>query len=147
MPNILGVETYFWERRKTQHFQFYPDICAKHLGWKHISMMCIKPSTCNSILIFVPNILGVETYFWDWFFQNKLTYFDLFYHFIMGKIGPKFSHLLTVRAEEADPPPPPLTVSLTVKYPFFFLTASLNPQCNGVFYLADMWRVKERPSL
>ena len=27
-----------------------------------------------------------------WFFQNKLTYFDLFYHFIMGKIGPKFSH-------------------------------------------------------
>ena len=30
-------------------------------------------------------------------FQNKLTYFDLFYHFIMGKIGPKFSHLLTVR--------------------------------------------------
>ena len=41
-------------------------------------------------------------------FQNKLTYFDLFYHFIMGKIGPKFSHLLTVRAEGADPPPPPL---------------------------------------
>ena len=40
-----------------------------------------------------------------WFFQNKLTYFDLFYHFIMGKIGPKFSHLLTVRAEGADPPP------------------------------------------
>ena len=37
-------------------------------------------------------------------FQNKLTYFDLFYHFIMGKIGPKFSHLLTVRAEGADPP-------------------------------------------
>ena len=24
----------------------------------------------------------------------------------MGKIGPKFSHLLTVRAEGADPPPP-----------------------------------------
>ena len=23
----------------------------------------------------------------------------------MGKIGPKFSHLLTVRAEGADPPP------------------------------------------
>ena len=39
--------------------------------------------------------------------QNKLTYFDLFYHFIMGKIGPKFSHLLTVRAEGADPPSPP----------------------------------------
>ena len=38
--------------------------------------------------------------------QNKLTYFDLFYHFIMGKIGPKFSHLLTVRAEGADPPHP-----------------------------------------
>ena len=35
----------------------------------------------------------------------------------MGKIGPKFSHLLTVRAEGADPP---LTVSLTVKRPFFF---------------------------
>ena len=24
---------------------------------------------------------------------NKLTHSDLFYHFIMGKIGPKFSHL------------------------------------------------------
>ena len=38
----------------------------------------------------------------------------------MGKIGPKFSHLLTVRAEGADPPSPsPLMVSLTVKRPFF----------------------------
>ena len=42
--------------------------------------------------------------------------FDLFYHFIMGKIGPKFSHLLTVKAEGAGPP---LTVSLTIKRPFF----------------------------
>ena len=31
-----------------------------------------------------------------WFFQNKLTYFDLFYHFIMGKIGPKFSQIVSV---------------------------------------------------
>ena len=38
-------------------------------------------------------------------FQNKLTYFELFYHLIMGKIGPKFSHLLTARAEGADPIP------------------------------------------
>ena len=37
-------------------------------------------------------------------FSNKLTYLELFYHFIMGKIGPKFSHLVTVRAEGADPP-------------------------------------------
>ena len=44
----------------------------------------------------------------------------------MGKIGPKFSHLLTVRAEGSDPPPP-LTVSLTVKIPFFF-TSSLTPK-------------------
>ena len=36
----------------------------------------------------------------------------------MGKIGPKFSHLPTVRAKGADPPPP-LTVSLTVNRPFF----------------------------
>ena len=35
----------------------------------------------------------------------KLSYFDLFYHFIMEKIGPKFSHLLTVRTEGADPAP------------------------------------------
>ena len=34
----------------------------------------------------------------------------------MGKIGPKFSHLLTVMAEGADPP----LVSLTVKIPFFY---------------------------
>ena len=31
-----------------------------------------------------------------------------------------FSQMLTVRQEEADPPPP-LTVSLTVKYPLFFI--------------------------
>ena len=36
----------------------------------------------------------------------------------MGKIGPKFPHLLTVRAEGAEPTP--LMVSLTVKRPFFF---------------------------
>ena len=34
-----------------------------------------------------------------------------------GKNRSTFSHLLTVRAEVADPPP--LTVSLTVKCPFF----------------------------
>ena len=71
--------------------------------------------------------LTVRVWFWSGccdFFQNKLKYFDLFYHFIMGKIGPKFSHLLTVRAKGADPPLPPLTVSLTVKRPFFFLTTS-----------------------
>ena len=39
-----------------------------------------------------------------WFFQNKLTYFDLFYHFIMGKIGPKFSQIVSVRLEGGDPP-------------------------------------------
>ena len=33
-------------------------------------------------------------------------------------VGPQFSHLLTVRAEGANPPP--LTVSLTVKRPFFY---------------------------
>ena len=40
-----------------------------------------------------------------------------------GKNGSKFSHLLTVRAEGADPfpPPLPLTVSLTVNYPFLLL--------------------------
>ena len=82
----------------------------------------------------------------SWFFQNKLTYFDLFYHFIMGKIGPKFSHLLTVRAEGADPPPPPppLTVSLAVKIPGFFtaLTSLLinaffepsGPQLSGQYW-------------
>ena len=32
--------------------------------------------------------------------------------------------MLTVRAEGADPPSPPLTVSLTVKRPLFFLTTS-----------------------
>ena len=69
--------------------------------------------------------LTVRVWFWSGccdFFQNKLKYFDLFYHFTMGKIGPTFSHFLTVRAEGADPSPP-LTFSLTVKYPFF--TASL----------------------
>ena len=35
--------------------------------------------------------------------QNKLTYFDLFYHFIMGKIGPKFSQIVSVRLEGGDP--------------------------------------------
>ena len=40
----------------------------------------------------------------------------------------KFSHLLTVRAEVADPPPP-LTVSLTAKNPPFFNA----PRKNGYF--------------
>ena len=34
--------------------------------------------------------------------------------------------MLTVRAKVADPPSPPLTVSLTVKRPLFFLTTSLS---------------------
>ena len=47
----------------------------------------------------------------------------------MGKIGPKFSHFLTVMAEGVVPPPP-LTVSLTVKIQFFFTTSlSLNEEC------------------
>ena len=36
------------------------------------------------------------------------------------KNGSKFSHLLTVRAELVDPDHPPLTVSLTLKCPFFY---------------------------
>ena len=44
----------------------------------------------------------------DFFYQKTL-----FYALISGS---KFSHLLTVRAEGADPP---LTVNLTVKCPFF----------------------------
>ena len=53
----------------------------------------------------------------------------------MGKIGPKFSHLLTVRAEGADPPLPPLTVSLTVKRPFFFWTTPLIESLGSVLFL------------
>ena len=45
----------------------------------------------------------------------------------MGKIGPKFSHLLTVRAEGAAPP---LMVSLTVKIPFFFTTPLSIKRCS-----------------
>ena len=37
-----------------------------------------------------------------------------------GINGSTFSHLRTVRAEGADPPAPPLTVNLTVKYPCFY---------------------------
>ena len=57
-------------------------------------------------------------------FQNKLTYLDFF---LMGKVGQKISHLLTVRAEGSDPPSP-LTVSLTVKKTVFFLTTALSFQ-------------------
>ena len=32
VPNIWGVEIYFWIAYKAQHFQFYPDICVKYLG-------------------------------------------------------------------------------------------------------------------
>ena len=52
----------------------------------------------------------------------------------MGKIGPQFSHLLTVRAEGANPPLLPLTVSLTVKIPFF----DDRPYCMGPFYRNPM---------
>ena len=39
-----------------------------------------------------------------------------------AKKGAKFSNMLTVRTDGADPPPPPpplLTVSLIVEYPFY----------------------------
>ena len=56
-------------------------------------------------------------------FPNKLTYFDLFYHFIMGKKGLTFSQIVLVRLEGGDPPPK--AVSLTAFSQFFF-TPSLN---------------------
>ena len=46
VPNIWGVETYFWEMCTTQRFSFYPDIHRNHLGGsglRHISVMCAKP--------------------------------------------------------------------------------------------------------
>ena len=56
----------------------------------------------------------------------------------MGKIGPKFSHLLTVRAEGADPP---LTVSLTVKRPGFFMTSlsTLETLSTSLTYAESIW--------
>ena len=85
VPNIWGVEIYFWIAYKAQHFQFYPDICVKYLGvetyfWKMcttqdfsfypdiFAKICVcvcggdtktqlKPNI-HSILIFVQNILG-----------------------------------------------------------------------------------------
>ena len=44
----------------------------------------------------------------------------------MGKIGPKFSHLLTVRAEGADPPP---YGQPDCKKTVFFLTTALSSVC------------------
>ena len=58
-----------------------------------------------------------------WFFQNKLTYFDLFYH--LEKLDQNF-HICLRSGPRGLTPPPPLTVSLTVKRPFFFLTTSLS---------------------
>ena len=40
-----------------------------------------------------------------WFFQNKLTYFDLFYLFIMGKNGPKFTFSYGQGRGGWSPPP------------------------------------------
>ena len=54
----------------------------------------------------------------------------------MEKIGPKFSQLLTVRAEKADPFTP-LTVSLTVKRPFF--TTSHLPIVFALQVPVGMW--------
>ena len=47
---------------------------------------------------------ALKMHFWDPSHWDKMS---------------KFSHLLTVRADGADPPPPPM-VSLTVKYPFLY---------------------------
>ena len=63
-----------------------------------------------------------------------------FFHFIMGKIGPKFSHLPTVRAEGADLP---LTVSMTVKRLSFFLTTSLKHKW---IYLCTEFQLYQTPS-
>ena len=63
-PDLGGAGIFLGCEYKTQHFQFYPNIHAKHFGgWKHISRMCKKTNIFTSILIFVPNIWGVEAYF------------------------------------------------------------------------------------
>ena len=51
----------------------------------------------------------------------EVVFFILkFFSNFSGKNGSEFSHFLTIRAEGADPPP--LTVSLTVKDPFFIIS-------------------------
>ena len=54
----------------------------------------------------------------------------------------KFSHLLTVRAEGADPPP--FTVSLTVKR-LFFLTTALNLCWLNICELWVLIKFKQEP--
>ena len=36
MPNIWGVETYFWYVYKAQHFQSFPVLVQTFGWWKHI---------------------------------------------------------------------------------------------------------------
>ena len=62
-------------------------------------------------------------------------------------MGPNFAHLLTVRAEGADPPP--LTVSLTEKKTVCFLTTSLKLTgkqivcSNGpLFWDRSLWEIQ-----
>ena len=62
-----------------------------------------------------------KMHFWDHSQWDK-TCFEYQRIKFNGKNGSKFSHLLMVRAKGADPHPPP-RVSLTVKYPGFFMTS------------------------
>ena len=52
----------------------------------------------------------------------------------MGKIGPKFSHLLTVRAEGADPPSPPYGQPDRKKTVFFYDRPKGRRQQKTFFY-------------
>ena len=61
-------------------------------------------------------------------------YFDLFYHFIMRKIGPKFSQIVSVRLEGGDPPSK--AVSLTAFSVFF------NPSLKRFNYAKPWWQIK-----
>ena len=56
-----------------------------------------------------------------------------------AKNGSKYSHLVTVRAEGADPPP--ITVSLTIKRPFFWT----NPLAEILYYNSNLQKGGREP--
>ena len=100
---------------KTKHFQFYTDICAKHLGGAQTYFweMCTI-QRFSAILIFMPNICGgklkygntktqlclcrlrVETYIWDLY---KTKHFQFYTDIHAKHLGGGYIFLKYHRAE------------------------------------------------
>ena len=100
----------FYKRKKAIFIQLLQEACPS--GWSFARGRPLRMIICN-------HEKGMGLHFWDPSRWNKMC-FEYQRIKFQWENGSEFSHLFTVRAEGADPNPPPLplsplTVSLTAK--------------------------------